>query len=212
MNNRTALERHVKTLSEAEVYTVLKFVQFLEEGHVRPRLGDPSGLLKQARVIIDDIVEVLEPAGGEGPPVLDGLIEIPRSEWAVTLDGFSQMFHDLDCHLWVRSDGGETQTIAKEMPLGQIYLDQKGSERDAVQVALNHSGTVYSDFRFMHRIGQPQAIYIRETDRDDLVDLIVKTEGKLTFLETSIPESPEPGIRKFAFLAMIKRRLAAVTH
>jgi hypothetical protein len=214
MTKRTELARLVKTLSEAEVHTVLKFVQFLEEGHIRPRVGDASELMKQARVIIDDIVEVFEPAEAAPPerkgiPILEGAIAVPRSEWAVTLDGYSHMFHDLDCHLWVQEADGQARTIAREMPLGQIYLDQKGSERDGVQVALNHAGTVYDDFRFMHRIGEPEAIYVRDAAKDDMVDLIVESKGRFTVLETSIPHSPEPGLRRLAFLGLIKKRAAA---
>jgi hypothetical protein len=206
-------------MSEAEVHTVLKFVQFLEQGHVRPRVGDTRELMKQAKVIIDDLVEIVDiPEQPEVelvraplPLLLDGAVEVPEAEWGVTLDGFSHMFHDLDCHLWVQSDNGETYTIAREAPLGQIYFDDRGSERCAVQVALNRSGTTYGDFRFMHRIVEPRTLYIRDAAKDGLVDVIIESKGQFTVLETSIPDSPEPGIRKLAFLDLIKERQATGT-
>jgi hypothetical protein len=124
------------------------------------------------------------------------------------LDGFSHLFHDLACHLWVQTDDGDTYTLARDVPLGQIYFDAKGSERNAVQVALNRSGTVYSDFRFMHRIAEPEAIYLREAAADGLADVIVKSAGKLTLLETSLPDRPHPGIRQLAFLTRLNGRPA----
>jgi hypothetical protein len=184
MSNRTELGRLVEAMSEAEVQTVLTFVQFLEQGHVRPAAAaKPRAAVEQ-------------------PDMLTGAVEVPQTEWGVILDGFSHLFHDLDCHLWVQTDGGDTYTLARNVPLGQIYFDAKGSERNAVQVALNRSGTVYSDFRFMHRIAEPEGIYLRETDDDELMDVVVKSAGKLTLLEMSIPESAQPGVRKLAFHAL----------
>lgn len=209
MTHRSELERHVANLSEAEVYTVLRFVQFLEDGHIRPRIGDPREMMKHARVMVEDLVEIVDLIehpevelvhaprrhAQYGSDVLIDAVEVPRTEWRVTLDGFSHIYHDLPCHLWVESESGDAFTLAYEVPLGQVYLDEKGSERDSIQVAVNRSGTTLSDFRFMHRITEPDALYLKETEDGELVDLIIESAGKLTVLEVNIPEHPAPGLR-----------------
>ena len=90
-------------------------------------------------------VEVVRVSGQHS--LLDGAREVPGEKWAVTIDGFSHLFHDLNCRLWNQPIGGEPFLLAEDVPLGQVYFDEKGSERCAVQIALNRSGTVYSDFR-----------------------------------------------------------------
>lgn len=212
MTQRAELERRVQAMSEAEVHTVLKFVQFLEEGHVRPHLADPRALMKQAKVIIDDLVEIVDLIEQpQGPPagLLDGAVEIPRAEWRTLLDGFSHVYHDQRCRLWAKPEIGEARTLAEGTPLGQIYLDEKGSERDAVQVALNRSGSTYSDFRFIHRVASPRAIYLKECADGQEADLIVESDGTTTVLEIDVPKPIAPGLRNLAFLALLRERAVA---
>jgi Family of unknown function (DUF5335) len=211
MTHRSELDRCVRQMSDAEAYTVLRFVQFLEHGHVRPRLDEPRTLLAQAEVIIDDMADIVESleqptvelvnAPRRVPALLEGAVEVPRAEWGTMLDGFSHVFHDLSCRLWVQPDDGEAHTLANDVPLGQVYYDAKGSERNSVQVALNRSGTVYSDFRFMHRVHEPRAIYLKPLAGGELEDLIVESAGRYTVLEVRLPDHPTPGLRGLAFLA-----------
>lgn len=145
----------------------------------------------------------------DAAPILEGAIDVPRAQWEVTLDGFSHVFHDLSCRLWTQSRDGTRTVLAEDVPLGQVYFDDKGSERNAVQIALNRSGTVYGDFRFMHRIADPAAIYLKEVEGSELADLIVESPGTYTVLEVDIPEQASPGLRRLAFLGHLKDRQAA---
>lgn len=204
MSIRTELDHRVKTMSEAEAYTVLRFVQFLEDGHVRPRLD----LQAQPEVELVPLSRRPAPVVGQelaaiavaGRHLLEDAREVPKSEWGVTLDGFSHLFHDLGCHLWVQPASGEAYTLAQDVPLGQVYFDAKGSEQNSVQVAVNRAGTVYSDFRYMHRIAEPHALYLREGTDGELADLIVETREGYTVLEVGLPDHPEPGLRGLSFL------------
>lgn len=220
MSHRTELERRVRMLSEAEIDTVLRFVQFLEAGHVRPRVGNARELRRRAEMLIEDIAEVVQTEQAPEvelvyaplearPDVLEGAIEVPESEWGVTLDGFSHVMHDLSCHLWVKPAEGEAFTLAKDAPLGQIYFEAKGSERSSVQVALNRTGTVYDVFRFMHRVAEPRAIYLKLAEHDGLADVVIESEGQLTVLEVGIPERPAPRLRRLLFLELIKEHEAS---
>ena len=145
----------------------------------------------------------------DAAPILEGAIDVPRAQWEVTLDGFSHVFHDLSCRLWTQSSDGTRAVVAEDVPLGQVYFDNKGSEANAVQIALNRSGTVYGDFRFMHRIAEPEAIYLKEVEGGELADLIVESLGTYTVLEVDIPEQASPGLRGLAFLGHLKDRQAA---
>lgn len=136
--------------------------------------------------------------------------EVPREEWGVTLDGFSEIMHDLSCHMWVEAPGEEKQLIADGLPLGQVFYDKKGSEANSVQVALNQQASVYGDFHFMHRIEDVSHVYLTHGDECELADLVVEdATGKRTVLEVDLPREPVPGHRRLQFLAFLRERLDA---
>lgn len=186
MSDHLEVDRLVDGLSEAEANAVVTFVQFFQE-------GSPSAEAPQGR-----------------PAILEGAVAVPRSEWRVTLDGFTHVFFDVPCHLWGVTDQGDTYTLAKDVPLGQVYLDEKGSEENSVQVAINRSGSVYGDFRFMHRVDAPTAIYLKRPKAGEFADLIIESAGAITVLEMGRPARPAPGKRSrgFMFPELIKRRQA----
>lgn len=186
MSDHLEVDRLVDGLSEAEANAVVTFVQFFQE-------GQPSAEAPQGR-----------------PAILEGAVAVPRSEWRVTLDGFTHVFFDVPCRLWGLTDQGDAYTLAQDVPLGQVYFDEKGSESDSVQVAINRSGSVYGDFRFMHRVDAPTAIYLKRPQTGEFADLIIESAGAITVLEMGRPERPAPGKRSrgFMFPELIKRRQA----
>lgn len=188
MGDRRDFNQLVEGLSETEAQSVVTFVQFLEEGQA------PASA-----------------AAAEGrAPLLEGAVAIPPSEWRVTLDGFTHVFFDVPCHLWVTTEQGEPRTLGREVPLNEVYFDTKGSEQNSVQVAINRSGTVYGDFRFMHRVADPTAIYLKGQGASEFVDLIIESAGTFTVLEMGQPARLAPGNRSrgFAFPELIKRHEA----
>ena len=134
------------------------------------------------------------------PESTEPWVDVPRSEWATTFDGVTEVMHDLDCHLYVETAEGP-DFLAHDAILGQISFETKGSEANTVEIALNRRDSVYSDFRFTHRLKDPVKVAMRRGHHPEVIDLaIVTADQRRTVIELRLPDEPAPGLRKLAFL------------
>jgi hypothetical protein len=89
--------------------------------------------------------------------------EIPREGWFDYLTLLSSIERD---H-WVRleAEGPELggQTMASRLPLVDIAIDEKGSDRGAIEVTVGRPGE-----EITHRILHPEHVYAGENDSGDL--------------------------------------------
>lgn len=111
--------------------------------------------------------------------------EIPRERWADYLNALSN--REKDHPVSIRVEGREIgdQMMSQGLPLVGISVEEKGSEKDAIEVTVGYKGQGMANMT--HMIQAPTHIYVEERDNGDVACLDIEdgTQVKtLIFFET----------------------------
>lgn len=105
--------------------------------------------------------------------------EIPREKWSDYLSRVARTERDHIVRIEAAGRDLGDQPIAKDLPLRDIELEQKGSDKGAIEVSvkLGQPGE-----EFTHRILKPDHIYVEEKDSGELECLNIEDKDHLKTL------------------------------
>jgi hypothetical protein len=109
--------------------------------------------------------------------------EIPREGWADYLALLSNLEKDHWVRIEVESAELGGQPLASRLPLIEIALEEKGSDRGSVEIIVGRPGD-----EITHRISAPDHIYADESESGELECLDIETSDHaktLIFFEQS---------------------------
>jgi hypothetical protein len=89
--------------------------------------------------------------------------EIPREGWADYLALLSSLERDHWVRIETESPEMGEQPLASRLPLGEIALEEKGSDHGSVEIIVGRPGD-----EITHRIPQPDHIYADESENGEL--------------------------------------------
>lgn len=103
--------------------------------------------------------------------------EIPRERWADYLLLLSTV--ERDQQVRIQAEGPELgdQPVAWNLPLVEIFVEEKGSEEGAIEVTVGHPGE-----EFTHRIARPVHVWAEESDNGELECLDIEDEDHVKTL------------------------------
>ncbi|HVP62912.1 MAG TPA: DUF5335 family protein [Myxococcaceae bacterium] len=109
-------------------------------------------------------------------------IEIPRERWAKYLDDLSNREQDHPVRIEVEGQELGDQALSTKLPLMGISLEEKGSEKDAIEITVADRGKGQT---LTHLIERPEHVYVeQEGDRVRCVDIENRAHVKtLIFFE-----------------------------
>jgi hypothetical protein len=114
--------------------------------------------------------------------------EIPREEWSKFLDGFSSQHEGWLTTIEVM--GGElgAQVESRELRLGGISADLKGSDEDAISIMVGET----PDDHVTHTITQPTHVRLEQTEEGATEALQIESgDGVTTLLHLRSAMLPE---------------------
>lgn len=89
--------------------------------------------------------------------------EIPRAGWAEYLSLLSSIERDHPVRIEASSEDIGGQVMAHHLPLVDITLEEKGSDRGSIEVTVGQPGE-----EITHRIARPDHLYAEETESGEL--------------------------------------------
>jgi hypothetical protein len=103
--------------------------------------------------------------------------EIPREGWADYLSLLSSI--ERDHTVRIQADGPDIgeQTMADHVPLVDISLEEKGSERGTIEITVGRPGE-----EITHRIAHPDKLYAEESESGELECLDIEDEDHVKTL------------------------------
>ena len=106
--------------------------------------------------------------------------EIPRERWADYLSALSN--REKDHPVRIRVEGREIgdQALAEGLPLVGISVEEKGSEKDAIEVTVGNKGR--GEANMTHMIHAPERIYIEERSNGQVACLDIEDGAQVKTL------------------------------
>ena len=117
--------------------------------------------------------------------------EVPRSDWARYLTILSGRKADHPVRIRVEGEDVGDQTLAECLPLVGISLEEKGSEKDAIELTVARPA---GENNLTHQIEHPERVYVEEDDAGEPKVLDIEDHARvktLVFFEewAEIPEN-----------------------
>jgi hypothetical protein len=120
-------------------------------------------------------------------------VEIPRQEWSLYFQGLSQraLGHRVRVEV-IGPDIGD-QPLAQALPLQEIELETKGSDKGAISLIVGAEGQEVT-----HRVLDVEAVFLEVRDHGDLACLELQERGgkTLVFFEPGVQARAQPGARR----------------
>ena len=97
--------------------------------------------------------------------------EIPRERWVDYLEALSESARDRPVRIEVSGRALGSQPIERHAPLLDLELNEKGSSRGAIELAVGWDGTLHG-----HRVACPEHLYSQENDAGEVEALDIEDD------------------------------------